>query len=142
MIVRVHRGGLSETKWYEYLARFLFGGFITAMAGLIADQWGPVIAGLFLAFPAIFPATATLVEKHARERKQRRGLHGEKRATLAAADDAMGTAIGSVGLIVFAIAAWRLIPASSLPLALIGATLAWMVCGVSLWFGRKHRRRR
>jgi hypothetical protein len=50
--------------------RFVLGGLATIVAGLIAEHWGPVVGGLFLAFPAIFCATATLIEKHERERKQ------------------------------------------------------------------------
>ena len=38
---------------------FFFGGLITAVAGVIAQRFGPIIGGLFLAFPAIFPASAT-----------------------------------------------------------------------------------
>jgi hypothetical protein len=37
----------------------------------------PVVGGLFLAFPAIFPASATLIEKHVRERKEKAGLPDE-----------------------------------------------------------------
>jgi hypothetical protein len=48
--------------------RFALGGFATVAAGLVADLWGPAAGGLFLAFPAIFCATATLIEKHERER--------------------------------------------------------------------------
>jgi hypothetical protein len=36
---------------------------MTAIPGWIASKYGPVVGGLFLAFPAIFPASATLVEK-------------------------------------------------------------------------------
>ena len=39
----------------------------------------PVVGGLFLAFPAIFPASATLIEKHGRERKEKAGLAGARR---------------------------------------------------------------
>ena len=49
---------------------------MTVVAGLIAARFGPVIGGLFLAFPAIFPASATLIEKHVRERKEKAGLPG------------------------------------------------------------------
>ena len=49
---------------------------MTVAAGLIAARFGPVIGGLFLAFPAIFPASATLIEKHVRERKEKAGLPG------------------------------------------------------------------
>jgi hypothetical protein len=42
----------------------LLGGVVTVVAGLLAKHYGPVFGGLFLAFPAIFPASATLVDKH------------------------------------------------------------------------------
>lgn len=87
MIVKFDRSALQQTKWSEYAMRFAFGGVITAATGAIGHQWGPVIAGLFLAFPAIFPASATIVEKHEREKKQRRGLHGEQRGIEAAAGE-------------------------------------------------------
>ena len=50
---------------------------MTVLAGVIAKKFGPVVGGLFLAFPAIFPASATLIEKHERERKERKGLKGD-----------------------------------------------------------------
>ena len=140
MIVKLDLAGLKETKWHEYLIRFLFGGLITAIAGAIGKEWGPAVAGLFLAFPAIFPASATLVEKHERERKQRKGLQGEQRGTEAAADDAMGAAIGAIGLIVFAAICWLLIPRYSPVLILAGAMLAWFVVASLIWILRKRFR--
>ena len=140
MMVKLDLAGLRETRWHEYLIRFLFGGLITAIAGAIGKEWGPVVAGLFLAFPAIFPASATLVEKHERERKQRKGLHGEQRGTEAAADDAMGAAIGAIGLIVFAAICWLLIPRYSPVLILAGAMLAWFVVASLIWILRKRFR--
>ena len=49
-----------------------FGGAVTLLAGLTADTFGPGFGGLFLAFPAIFPA-ASLTEKHQRKTKRRAG---------------------------------------------------------------------
>ena len=98
MAIKVDPAGLKETKWHEYALRFLAGGIITVGAGLIARKWGPAIAGLFLAFPAIFPASATLIEKHQRERKQKEGLQGKERGTDAAAIDALGAAREVAGL--------------------------------------------
>src|ERR1700726_428131 len=64
--MRIHFdiSALRAAKWYEYALRFLFGGAITVITGVLARRCGPVFGGLFLAFPAIFPASATLVEKH------------------------------------------------------------------------------
>ncbi len=73
MRIKVDPSVIGQTRWYEYAIRFLFGGLITAVAGIIAKKFGPVIGGLFLAFPAIFPASATLIEKHEKEKKEREG---------------------------------------------------------------------
>jgi FAD dependent oxidoreductase/Protein of unknown function (DUF3147) len=65
------------TRWHEYLIRFVLGGLVTAATGAIASEFGPETGGLFLAFPAIFCASATLIEK-ARARaqgKDRRSRH-------------------------------------------------------------------
>jgi hypothetical protein len=51
----------QQTKWHDYAVRFLFGGLVTVIAGLLAKHGGPIFGGLFLAFPAIFPASATLI---------------------------------------------------------------------------------
>jgi hypothetical protein len=79
MIVRFNPSALRGTHWYEYLVRFGLGGAMTVIAGLIASRFGPIVGGLFLAFPAIFPASATLIEKHVRERKEKAGLVGIRR---------------------------------------------------------------
>src|SRR6202162_1542720 len=107
MKVSADFSALKNTKWYEYAVRFLLGGTVTVVAGHLAKHYGPVFGGLFLAFPAIFPASATLVEKHEREKKQRAGIMHTIRGRQSAALDARGAAIGSLGLIVFAIVVWR-----------------------------------
>jgi hypothetical protein len=116
---------LKKTKPWEYAVRFVFGGVITAMTGLIAHRWGPAVAGLFLAFPAILPASLTLVKQHDGRAK--------------AADDARGARLGSVGLAAFAlvvvIGATRLHPA----IVLVLASLAWLAVDVPLWFARYAR---
>jgi uncharacterized membrane protein (GlpM family) len=135
---------LGESRWYEYVVRFIFGGCITAAAGLIAKHYGPAVGGLFLAFPAIFPATATLIEKHEKKKKEEQGKDGTLRARTAVGLDAIGTSIGAIGLALFAIIIWRELPRSSLPAVLISAMLAWMVSawiGWMLWQGLRRRGR-
>jgi hypothetical protein len=60
--VRVDGSALRDSKWSQYAVRFLFGGIVTSIAGLVAHRYGTVIAGRLLAFPAIFPASATLID--------------------------------------------------------------------------------
>jgi hypothetical protein len=61
----------------------------------------PVVGGLFLAFPAIFPASATLIEKHVRKRKEKAVCRERGAARKPAALDAAGAALGSFGLAAF-----------------------------------------
>ena len=138
MKIQFNPSALSETRWYEYAVRFVFGGIITAIVGTIAKEFGPVIGGLFLAFPAIFPASATLIEKHEREKKEQIGLRGTKRAADAVSADAAGAAIGSIGLAVFAVLVWRVMPTHSAWLVLTCAAVAWFAVSVFFWEIRKR----
>ena len=124
MIVQFKPSALGQTRWYEYLVRFLLGGAMTVVAGLIAARFGPVIGGLFLAFPAIFPASATLIEKHVRERKE------------AAALDAAGAALGSFGLGAFGLVIWLMIVQSPAG-ALVLAAASWLAVAVLGWQARR-----
>jgi hypothetical protein len=136
MIVQFNPSALRQIRWYEYLVRFGLGGTMTVIAGLIAARFGPVVGGLFLAFPAIFPASATLIEKHTRQRKEKAGLSGVRRGRDAAALDAVGAALGSLGLAAFAAVIWLMI-ASSPSWALLFATVAWLTVAVLAWLSRR-----
>lgn len=138
MQIKVDPSVIGESTWYEYAIRFLFGGFITALAGVIAQKFGPGIGGLFLAFPAIFPASATLIEKHEKQKKEEEGLHGTQRGRQAASVDAAGAALGSFGLLVFALYVWQFLPGHRVALVLMGATIAWVAVSVFVWYVRKR----
>jgi hypothetical protein len=130
--------GLRGTRWRDYALRFILGGAITASAGVIAKLYGPVIGGLFLAFPAIFPASATLIEKHEKVKKAKAGFDGIGRGIKAASVDAAGAAMGTLGLTVFAIAIWQLIGRYSAWAVLPGATVLWLLVAVATWLVRKR----
>ena len=133
--MRIHAdfSALRRTKWYQYAIRFVLGGAIAAITGMIAKKFGPEVGGLFLAFPAIFPATATLLEKHEKQKKEQKGLNGTKRGRLAAGVDAAGAAMGTGCLLVFALIVWKLLPGNPASMVLAGATLAWVIVAVSIW---------
>jgi hypothetical protein len=133
MKIKVNLGAVFKTKWHEYAVRFVIGGGITVAAGLIADRFGPVIGGLFLAFPAIFPASATLIEKHQTESKERAGLQAGRRARLAVALDAIGAAMGGIGMIAFAVLVWRLLPHHTTWLVLTFVVISWFTVSVVAW---------
>ena len=132
MRIEVNFGALKRSKWYEYVVRFLFGGTVAVLAGLIAKHYGPEIGGLFLAFPAIFPATATLLEKHEEQKQQ-----SKFRVREVAAIDAAGASIGSIGLVGFAFIGWRAFPDFPLTAVLAAATAAWLLVAISVWRARK-----
>jgi len=133
MNISLNLAALKETKFHEYAIRFLCGGIVTALTGIIAKKFGPGIGGLFLAFPAILPASVTLIEKHEREKKERAGMHGAIRGREAAGVDAAGAAIGSFALFVFALLAWRFLPTHKSWLVIGGATVIWMGVAYVLW---------
>ena len=71
-MITVNLSAIKRTTFREYAIRFFFGGACTAIAGLIAKHFGPELGGLFLAFPAIFPASACLIESSRTPEKSRR----------------------------------------------------------------------
>jgi hypothetical protein len=137
MRIKVDLSTFGQTKWHDYAVRFLFGGLITALAGIIAKKYGPGIGGLFLAFPAIFPASATLIEKHEKEKKESLGLNGASRGSSAASIDAAGSSMGSIGLFVFAFVIWQLMPRDRAWIVLGGATVLWLGVSAAVWQIRK-----
>jgi len=125
---------IRKTHWSEHLVRFVFGGAVTMATGLIARRWGPGVGGVFLAFPAILPASLTLLKEH----------EGRHEAVQAAA----GSRLGGVGLSAFAAAVALLAPRGAV-ISLAVATVCWAVLSFMLWeaiYGRyaprRHRRAR
>lgn len=111
-------GKIHSLQPREYLVRFAFGAAISAVAGGLTLGAGPYVGGLFLAFPAILPATLTLLEK--------------KDGLAQALADIRGAVIGSLALIAFAVTAMALLrinPAG----ALAAALLAWVCAGALVY---------
>ena len=138
MRVEAKFSSLKEGNFREHIVRFVLGGAVTVAAGLIARRWGPVIGGVFLAFPAIFPAGATLIEEHELKRKWEIGRDGRWRGREAAALDALGAALGAVGLAAFAVVLWKFLPGHSSWGSLGLAVAAWALVSGVLWILRKR----
>ena len=139
MVVHFKFSALKQGRLYEYVVRFALAGLATVVAGLVQDVAGPEAGGLMLAFPAIFCASATLIEKHERERKEKNGLRGQRRGKAAAALDAAGAGWGSLGLACFALFIWHgraLQPA----LCLAAGSLVWFAVAVLMWRLRRELR--
>ena len=135
--VSLDLSGVRSLRWRQAALRFGLGGLVTVGAALIAKSFGPVVGGLFLAFPAIFPAGVTLIAQRERNKKRQRGLHGEVRARRAAALDAAGAALGALALTAFAAIVYLWLPRHSPSLTLLSAALAWGALSVALWWARK-----
>jgi hypothetical protein len=110
---------LRQGKPLEYAVRFGFGAAIAVGAALVSMRFGPRAGGLFLAFPAILPATLTLLEK--------------KEGKAKAVADASGGAIGALGLAAFAVVVLLMLRLTAPILALALALLAWIVVAVGLY---------
>src|SRR5437588_12255172 len=117
---------LKDAKWWEWVIRFAFGGLITVITGIISKKYGPAFGGLFLAFPAILPASATLLEQH----------DGQK----AAGVDSFGAIMGAVGLMAFGAVVWRIGARFSPWPVLPAALIVWFVVSAGLWWARQKIR--
>lgn len=139
MLIGFSLSSLKEGRWYEHFIRFALGGAVTVVAGLIARGFGPALGGLFLALPAIFCASATLIESHEKRRKREDGLRGTRRGQEAAALDSVGAALGSLGLLAFA-ACFLLLVRHSIAAAFIAASAAWLGASIAAWWARQQWR--
>ncbi len=97
----------------DLLVRFAFGAGVSLVAAVVSTLFGAFVGGIFLAFPAILLASLTLVAKE----------EGLRRAR----DDARGAALGTLGLLAFALVATVLLRHHSAWLGLGAATAAWAV---------------
>ena len=137
MIVHARFAAVKGIKPHEWIIRFVAGGSVCVIAGLIATKYGPELGGLFLAFPAIFPAGASLVEAHEKQHKARIGRDGTMRGRQIAALDAFGAAIGCIGLAGFGMLFWLWSTHASSVSTLLLATLAWLTLSVGCWLLRR-----
>jgi hypothetical protein len=137
--IEVKLSALKQGKPHEYAMRFVFGGLTTVLACLIAIHFGPGVGGLFLAFPAIFPASVSLVESHEKARKARIGSDGTNRGRLSASLDAEGASLGCIGLLGFALVLWKGLQNHNAYLVIATAVVAWLLISYSLWAVRADR---
>jgi hypothetical protein len=121
--VGVRLDQLKQVKPKDISVRFVFGVVVAVVAGVVGVIFGPKAGGLFLAFPAILPASLTLIEQKENRDK--------------AAADAEGAIAGGFGLAVFALVVLLTIkslgPAIGLPLALI----AWAAVSLGIFVGAR-----
>lgn len=121
-IIGADLGELRKVDPRDLALRFAFGAAISIVAGLAGSVLGTLIGGLLLAFPAILPATLTLIER-------KEGLD-------AAVRDVAGAVLGGVGLTAFAVVAAISFAKVAAPVALLCALGAWVVVSLGLYLLR------
>lgn len=111
--------GVKEVRPLEYAVRFGFGAAISVSAGVLGKAVGARFAGMFLAFPAILPASLTLIQ--------------DKEGTRRADRDAIGAVLGGLALVVFAAVGEGCFRKIEPFVALLLALLAWIVAAFALY---------
>ena len=113
------RAALRSVQPRDLAVRFAFGFGVSVAAGIVTLAFGSRTGGLFLAFPAILPASLTLIEK----KEGRRPAEG----------NAVGAIIGAVALVAFALTAWAVF--THIPGATVEAVAlaAWLIVSVLLY---------
>jgi len=117
---QVDPGKLGTHRFGDYAMRFLFGAGISLVAGLAGMAFGPKIGGVLLGFPAILPASLTLIQKK----------EGKEEASI----DSLGAILGAVAMVAFAgvvtvwAASWGVVP------SLVVAMIVWFLVAGGLYF--------
>ena len=119
VVPSVDFGKLRSVRPRDVLLRFVFGAGISVGAGVSGKAVGARFGGAFLSFPAILPASLTLIQ--------------EKENTRRADRNAIGAVLGGVALIVFGGVGEATFAHVAAPVALIGALLAWAVVAFALY---------
>lgn len=127
-LAAVDVGKLRKVKARELAVRFAFGAAISVVAGLVSLATNPTAGGMFLAFPAILPATITLIER--------------KESTAQTVHDVQGAVLGALGLMVFALVARAGLERTGSPAALLAAGGAWAGASVLAYVVVEKIRRR
>jgi Protein of unknown function (DUF3147) len=127
---KVDPGHLKRHGPTDYIVRFAFGFGISAAAAIVSTVFGAKIGGVLLAFPAILPASLTLIERQD-------GRHE-------AMTDATGAILGSFALIAFAAIAAVTLSKFTAVLALVLATAVWLAVAFALyvlivWLPRRRK---
>lgn len=117
-------GGLRHLTIGQLGIRFLFGAVISTVAAIAGLRFGPAVGGLFLSFPAILPASLTLIARK----------DGEHPAQV----DAIGAIGGAIALGVFAAVTILLLPRAPLAVTLLAATMSWLLSATALYYSAAY----
>jgi hypothetical protein len=126
--VHIDLARVRATRRRDLMIRFVFGFAVSVIAGGVTIAIGDRAGGLFLAFPAILPASLTLIAEK----------EGDSQATV----DAGGALVGACALIAFAVVSWQALGRVPLVPAELAASAAWPAVSVSAYFAIRRAGRR
>lgn len=111
---------IRKTRPRDYAIRFAFGAVISVVAALISKAAGARLGGAFLAFPAILPASLTLIQ--------------EKDGSRDADRDAVGSVLGGLALVAFAVVAEIAFGRIPAPTVLACCVAGWLAAAFVLYW--------
>ena len=114
--ISIEPSRLRDCDLKSLVIRFVFGFVISVIIGAIGLAAGDRVAGLFLAFPAILPASVTLIAQQ----------DGEDKAKV----DSAGACFGGLGLAAFGATSWFLLPHMAPVVAELCALVAWCLVAI------------
>ena len=119
MVPQVNPKEVASRKPSDYLTRFAFGAGISLVAGVIGMAFGGVVGGVLLGFPAILPASLTLIEKK----------EGKEEASV----DSIGAIIGAVAMVAFAVVIVLWVTRLGVVPSLLVALVVWLAVAGGLY---------
>ena len=120
LVPEAHPEKIRTERFSDYAVRFAFGAGISLAAGIAGMVLGPKAGGVLLGFPAILPASLTLIQRK----------EGKEEAAI----DSVGAILGAVAMIAFA--AFVSVSVTSLGVvpSLVIALVVWLAVAVGLYF--------
>jgi hypothetical protein len=118
---------LRKSSVRAMLVRFAFGFTVSVLVGVVTHEFGDRVGGLFLAFPAILPASLTLIADE----------DGKRKASV----DAAGAVLGGIALVSFGAVSWFLLPRIPPVWAEVTAFVAWCALALGLYLEVRRRLR-
>ena len=119
LIPSVEPDAIKKHEPKDYAIRFAFGAAISLAAGIIGMKFGPVVGGVFLGFPAILPASLTLIDKK----------EGKEQASI----DSIGAVLGAVALVGFALVVVVWASTLGVVACLAVALVVWLAVALALY---------
>jgi Ca2+/Na+ antiporter len=119
MMPQVRPAEVGKHSLRDYAVRFAFGACISLLAGVVGLKFGARAGGVFLGFPAILPASLTLIQKRA----------GKTEAAI----DSEGAVLGAVAFATFATFIFVMVEHLGVIATLLVGLALWLLVAIALY---------